>query len=75
MENVSYALGLSIGNNFRASGIKELKMDDFLKGLKDVFSEAEPAIGYDEAKQILHDFFMKLQAERLEINKQAGAEV
>ena len=74
MENVSYALGLSIGNNFRASGIKELKMDDFLKGLKDVFSEAEPAIGYDEAKQILHDFFMKLQAERHEINKQAGAE-
>ena len=60
MENVSYALGLSIGNNFRASGIKELKMDDFLKGLKDVFSEAEPAIGYDEAKQILHDFFYEI---------------
>lgn len=62
MENVSYALGLSIGNNFRASGIKELNMDDFLKGLNDVFSEAKPAIGYDEAKQILNDFFMKLQA-------------
>ena len=74
MENVSYALGLSIGNNFRASGIKELNMDDFLKGLNDVFSEAKPAISYDEAKQILNDFFMKLQAEKLEMNKQAGAE-
>lgn len=74
MENISYALGLSIGNNFRASGIKELNIEDFIKGLNDVFSEAEPAIGYDEAKKILNDYFTKLQAEKLEMNKQAGEE-
>ncbi len=74
MENISYALGLSIGNNFVASGIKELNIDDFVKGLNDVFSETKPAISYEEAKQILNDFFVKLQAEKLEMNKQAGEE-
>ncbi len=74
MENISYALGLSIGNNFVASGIKELNIDDFVKGLNDVFSETKPAISYEEAKQVLNDFFVNLQAEKLEMNKQAGDE-
>ena len=33
MDKISYALGLSIGNNFRASGIKGLEIDDFIKGI------------------------------------------
>ena len=74
MDKVSYALGLSIGNNFQSSGIKQLQVADFVKGLEDVLGEKQPAISYEEAKQIINDYFMKLQQERLEINKQAGAE-
>lgn len=74
MDKVSYALGLSIGNNFQNSGIKDLQMEDFVKGLKDVLSEAQPVISYDEAKEVINDFFVKLQGEKLEINKQAGEE-
>ena len=74
MDKVSYALGLSIGNNFQTSGIKQLQVEDFVKGLEDVFGEKQPAISYEEAKQVINDYFMKLQQERLEINKQAGAE-
>lgn len=74
MDKVSYALGLSIGNNFQNSGIKNLQVDDFVKGLKDVLDEAAPAIGYDEAKQVINDYFMQLQKEKLEINKKAGEE-
>ena len=74
MDKVSYALGLSIGNNFQNSGIKQLQIEDFVKGLEDVLGEKQPAIRYEEAKQVINDYFMKLQQERLEINKQAGAE-
>lgn len=74
MDKVSYALGLSIGNNFQNSGIKDLQMEDFVQGLKDVLTEAKPAISYDEAKQVINDFFMELQQQKLEVNKKAGEE-
>ena len=74
MDKVSYALGLSIGNNFQNSGINNLQIEDFVKGLKDVLENATPEIGYDEAKEVINDFFMKLQNEKLEINQKAGEE-
>lgn len=73
-DKVSYALGLSIGNNFQNSGIKDLQVEDFVQGLNDVLTEAKPALSYDEAKQVINDYFMKLQQEKLEINKKAGEE-
>ena len=74
MDKVSYALGLSIGNNFQNSGIKDLQVEDFVQGLNDVLTESKPALSYDEAKQVINDYFMKLQQEKLEINKKAGEE-
>ena len=59
MDKISYALGLSIGNNFQNSGINNLQVEDFVKGLKDVLSEAQPEISYDEAKQVINDYFRK----------------
>ncbi len=74
MDKVSYALGLSIGNNFQNSGIQALEIADFMQGLKDVLEYQKPAISYDEAKQVINEYFMKLQSEKLEINKKAGEE-
>ena len=74
MDKVSYALGLSIGNNFQNSGIKSLQIEDFVQGLSDVLNEKQPAITYDEAKRVINDFFMRLHKEKLEINKKAGEE-
>ncbi|MDR1357692.1 MAG: FKBP-type peptidyl-prolyl cis-trans isomerase [Tannerellaceae bacterium] len=74
MDKISYALGLSIGNNFRTSGIRDLQTDDFVKGIKDVFANVTPDISYDEAKQIIDAYFRKLQSERGEINRKAGIE-
>ena len=74
MDKISYALGLSIGNNFQNSGINNLQVEDFVKGLKDVLGGAEPEISYDEAKLVINDYFMNLQKERLELNKKAGEE-
>jgi len=74
MDKVSYALGLSIGNNFQNSGIKDLQVEDFIKGLTDVMDEKQPAITYDEAKEVINEYFIKLQKEKMEINKKAGEE-
>ena len=66
MDKVSYALGLSIGNNFQNSGIKDLQVEDFVQGLNDVLTEAKPALSYDEAKQVINE---KAGEEFLSINK------
>ena len=49
MDKVSYALGLSIGNNFQNSGIKDLQVEDLVQGLNDVLTEAIPAHSCVEA--------------------------
>ncbi|MDR0394114.1 MAG: FKBP-type peptidyl-prolyl cis-trans isomerase [Tannerella sp.] len=74
MDKVSYALGLSIGNNFLTSGIKHLEIEDFIKGVNDVFAGNIPEVSYDEAKQIINDYFVQLQSEQFELNKEAGEE-
>ncbi|MDD6211435.1 MAG: FKBP-type peptidyl-prolyl cis-trans isomerase [Bacteroidales bacterium] len=74
MNKISYALGLSIGNNFKSSGINDLELSDFTEGVKDILENKDPKISYDEAKKVINDFFMKLQEEKLELNKKAGEE-
>ena len=74
MDKVSYALGMSIANNFRNAGIKNLEVTDFVKGLNDVLSEGEPAISYEEAQKVINEYFAQLQKEKFENNKQAGEE-
>lgn len=60
MEKVSYALGLSIGNNLLSSGIKAMNLEQFTKGVSDVLKGATPDMKYDEAKKILDKFFTEL---------------
>lgn len=74
MDKISYALGLSIANNFLASGIKEVNLEAFSKGLADILGNKTPDMSYDEAKNVINEYFTKLQEERVEINKKAGDE-
>ncbi|MDR3129696.1 MAG: FKBP-type peptidyl-prolyl cis-trans isomerase [Tannerellaceae bacterium] len=74
MDKVSYALGLSIGNNFLHSGIKELHPEDFIRGVKEALSESKPEISYDEAKEVVSSLFVRLQQEQTDLNRKAGEE-
>jgi FKBP-type peptidyl-prolyl cis-trans isomerase FklB len=74
MDKISYALGLSIGNNFLNSGIGNLDINEFAKGVEDVLSAATSKITYDEAKEIINDYFVKLQGEQNKLNREAGEE-
>ena len=72
MDKLSYALGLSMGHNFLGSGIKSLNSEDFARGVEAVYKQEKPEIGFDEAKQIINEFFSNLQEQIAEENKRAG---
>lgn len=74
MDKVSYALGLSIGQNFLSSGFENIQYDDFLSGLKAVIQEEKPEISFEEAKSIINQYFVELQEKAVRLNKEAGAE-
>lgn len=73
-DKVSYALGLSIANNFLASGIKSIVTEDFAEAIADVFSGKKPQISYDEAREVTEAFFNRIQNEEKELNLAAGKE-
>lgn len=72
MDKVSYSLGLSLGNNLASSGIRDLTVADFVRGLTCVLEDAEPEITYEEAEEVLKTYFTKQQQERFHDNKAAG---
>ena len=72
MDKISYALGLSMGNNFLNTGIKHLNVTDFAAAVKAVFDGEKPAMSYDEAKQVINEYFASLQAQMLQKNKEEG---
>jgi len=63
MEKVSYALGLSLGNNLSQSGISELNYSKLAQGIQDVLEGNKPEISYQEAQTIINEFFQTLQSE------------
>ena len=64
LDRISYALGLSMGNNFRASGIKEINVQDFADGVAAVFDGLAPKMSYDEAKEEIRVYFEAMQKEQ-----------
>ena len=79
LDRISYALGLSMGNNFRASGIQQINVEDFADGVAAVFYGSEPKMSYDEAKAEIQKYFSALEekqraeaAKMAEVNEAAG---
>lgn len=61
LDRISYALGLSMGNNFRASGITEINVQDFADGVAAVFYGSTPKMSYDEAKAEIQAYFTEME--------------
>ncbi len=79
LDRISYALGLSMGNNFRASGIETIDVKDFADGVAAVFEGAQPKMSYDEAKAEIQKYFTAMEerqkeaaAKMAEVNRAAG---
>lgn len=63
MDKLSYALGMSMGHNFKGTGIKSLNSADFAAGVAAVYDGVKPEMTFDEAKRIVNEYFAKLEAE------------
>ena len=63
MDKVSYALGLSLGQNMASSGVKTIEFDDLVAGMKAIMNKEKPAISFDEAQEVLNTFFSELEAQ------------
>lgn len=74
MDKLSYALGLSMANNFLGSGIQELNIEDFADGLRAVYEGKEKQMTFDEAKKVVTDFFTELESKGSEMNEKLGRE-
>lgn len=79
IDRLSYALGLSMGNNFRSSGIETINIKDFSDAMSTVFSGEKPAMTYDEAKEEIRVYFTALEekqraaaAEMGKVNEESG---
>ncbi len=72
-DEVSYALGLSIGQNFKASGIKAITSEDFIEGLQDALAERTQMTN-ERAREVINQLFKRLQQEEAELNAAAGKE-
>ena len=62
MDKISYALGLSMGQNLMSSGVESLNYQDLAAGIEDVLTKQQPKISYQEAQQVLNQFFQELEA-------------
>ena len=61
MDKFSYSIGLGIGQNLKGMGTADLNVEDFAQAVKDVLTGAEPAISHTEARQIVNEYFEKLE--------------
>lgn len=80
-DRLSYALGLSMGHNFRGSGIDKINVQDFADGVAAVYYGEAPKLNFDEAKKVINEFFTELQRKQQEeaaamagVNEKAGKE-
>ncbi len=75
VDTVSYSLGISIGENLKSQGIKEINYDAFAKALSDALSEdttVENQITVESAQVIIQNYFQKVYTAKMEENKKAG---
>ena len=72
MDKISYAIGLSMGQNLMGSGVTSLEYADLAAGIKDVLEKNQPQISYQEAQQVLGKFFSELEEKIAGEAKAAG---
>ena len=72
MDKISYAIGLSMGQNLLGSGVTSLEYADLAAGIKDVLEKNQPQITYQEAQQVLGKFFSELETKIAGEAKAAG---
>ncbi len=72
MDKFSYGLGMGIGRNLQSMGIRNMNIEDFMRGINDVLAGGKTEISHAEAQKIVNEHFQKLAEEAYAQNKSAG---
>lgn len=72
MDKISYALGLSMGQNLLSSGVSTISYEDLANGIRDVMEKQQPQITFKEAQEVLNRFFSELEQKIAGQAKEAG---
>lgn len=72
MDKLSYALGLSIGQNLKSSGVNNLQYQDLAQGIEDILALNPTKITMQEAQQLLQNYFSQLEQETAAAEKEKG---
>ncbi len=72
MDKFSYGLGMGIGQNLQSMGIKNMSVEDFMKGINDVLTGVKTEMTHAEAQKVVNEHFRALAEEAYAQNKTAG---
>ena len=72
MDKLSYAIGLNIANNLKASGFANLSVEDFAEAVNTVYKGESAKMTDAEAKSVIQDYFEKAEKEKLTKNLEEG---
>lgn len=72
MDKFSYGLGMGIGQNLLSMGVKDMNVEDFIKGINDVLKGAKLEMSHSDAQQVVNEHFRKLAEEAYAQNKASG---
>ncbi|MBN2635047.1 MAG: FKBP-type peptidyl-prolyl cis-trans isomerase [Prolixibacteraceae bacterium] len=72
LNQLSYALGMSIAGNLIQSGVKTIHAESFASAIQDAFTGAEPKLQPQEANQIIEHFLNEVNNEQGAGNSEEG---
>lgn len=72
MDKISYGLGLSLGQQLKASGVNELAYADLAAGIQDILEGNKPQVSFQDAQQAVNKFFAELEEKASVAAKAAG---
>ena len=72
MDKLSYAIGLNIANNLKASGFSSLSVEDFAEAVNTVYKGESAKMTDAEARTVIQEYFEKAEKEKLTKNLEEG---
>lgn len=71
-DEASYGVGMSIGQSLEGQNLEGLNLDEFLKGIQDVFNHVQPKFSPQEANQKIQAYLTGITESKFEANKAEG---
>ncbi len=69
LDSASYALGINVASSFKGGGLNTLNYEQFNRGLKDAFANANPKLTQQQCQEAITTLFESFSSQREAITK------